>query len=112
MALKLVRAKVRTARLTRVRYPEKTADPHYLSPEHKAWREAVLRRDGYRCQDAGPHGGPLHADHVVERSDGGADLDVANGLTRCQACHNRKTARERSMRAMLRPSDGADHGRG
>src|SRR5215469_43804 len=81
--------------------PPKEADPHYLTPEHQAWRDEVIRRAGGRCQDVRcktPHriGVRLFADHVVELKDGGAPLDLANGLARCGSCHTRKTAEARA----------------
>ncbi len=98
MGLKLVRPKLATARTTRVSYPDKKVELFYQSPEHKAWALAVKTRDGFQCQDVGPHSGALVADHVDERRDGGAEFDVGNGLTRCMACSNRKTAAARRAR--------------
>jgi hypothetical protein len=84
--------------------PPKAADARYLTPEHKAWAKAVIRRAGRRCQD------PLHkpqsahqstrlfADHIVELRDGGAPLDLSNGMARCGSCHTRKTMAERARR--------------
>ena len=80
------------------RIPPKTADAHYLTPEHKAWRTAVLKRAGFKCQGAGPHSGPLHADHITEIRDGGDPLDSMNGQALCQGCHNRKTAAAKASR--------------
>jgi 5-methylcytosine-specific restriction protein A len=40
----------------------------------------------------------LIADHVIEIDDGGAPLDVNNGMTLCLSCHNRKTAAARIER--------------
>jgi hypothetical protein len=40
----------------------------------------------------------LHADHIIERRDGGALLDIRNGLCRCVSCHVRKTNAERARR--------------
>lgn len=86
--------------------PAKTADPHYLSGEHKAWRAQVLRNAGFRCQwiDAGtrcakaaPHH-RLFADHIKERQDGGDPLDPANGQCLCGQHHSLKTAKERAKR--------------
>ncbi len=31
--------------------PPKQTDPWYLTPEHQLWAEAVVRRDGGKCQD-------------------------------------------------------------
>ena len=71
----------------------KTADPFYLSPEYRAWREAVIARAGRRCEDKDQRTGqrcakaePRHrmfADHVVEAKDGGAKYDPANGMCLC-----------------------------
>jgi len=87
---------------------QKTADPHYLTPEHRAWRAQVIKLANGKCQDPRcktPHrtGIRLFADHVIELQDGGEPLDPANGLARCGSCHTRKTNEERSKR-MARPS--------
>jgi len=82
----------------------KQTDPHYGTPEHKRWAADVIKRDGGVCRDP-EHRGPrdglrVVADHVIERKDDPArQLDVSNGLTRCWACHTRKTARARAERA-------------
>lgn len=88
----------------RVSAPAKTADPHYLTPEHAAWRAAVIRRAGGLCQGEdcptpGRRAGRLYADHIVELRDGGAPLDLANGQALCARCHALKTLRERARRA-------------
>ncbi len=89
----------------------KTADRELLTGEHKAWREAVLSRAGHRCEWVA-HGvrcertsptNRMFADHVVERQDGGAALDVANGRCLCASHHGLKTFRERARR-MARPT--------
>ncbi len=64
-----------------------TADRELLTSEHRAWRHAVLSRACHRCEwmERGvrcARTAPTHrlfADHIVERRDGGAALDVANG---------------------------------
>lgn len=89
-----------------VRPPPKQADPYYLTPEHRAWRTAVIARAGGRCEqiDNGARctkAEPQHrmfADHIRERQDGGADLDLANGQCLCGAHHSRKTMAARSRR--------------
>jgi 5-methylcytosine-specific restriction endonuclease McrA len=75
----------------------KRADPEIMTSAHKAFREAVLKRAGYRCENCGKHGGVLYADHVVERADGGA-THPANGRCLCARCHTHKTNRERARR--------------
>lgn len=40
----------------------------------------------------------MFADHIVERKDGGAEFDPANGQCLCGSCHSRKTAAERAKR--------------
>ena len=82
----------------------KVADPELLTPEHKAWRQEVLKRAGWKCQAPGctAHGRRggvrLYADHIVERRDGGAPLDPANGQALCAKHHSEKTARARAAR--------------
>ena len=92
-----------------VRPLPKTVDPHYLSDEHKAWREQVLRNAGSRCEwiendqrctKAAPHH-RMFADHIKERQDGGDPLDPANGQCLCGAHHTRKSAHARAQRMNL-----------
>lgn len=79
-------------------------DPYLTTKEHRAWSREVLKRAGYACQDqAHDPGKPrtgilLHADHIVERRDGGPLVDLDNGMARCAACHVRKTTEERKRR--------------
>ena len=91
----------------------KQVDAHYLSPEHKAWRKAVIDRAGARCEAIGEDGkrcrkaAPGHrmfADHIVEKRDGGDLLDPANGQCLCGSHHSFKTARARAQRMAATPS--------
>ena len=83
--------------------PPKVADPELLTPEHRRWRAEVIRRAGGMCQGkgCGRTGVRLFADHIVERQDGGARLDPANGQAMCQSCHGKKTVRERAKRQAI-----------
>ncbi len=100
--IRILGPRVGTAR-TQVRPMPKQADPHYATPEHKAWSAAVFKRAGGRCQAPGcTKAWPEHrmfADHIAERSDGGADFDPSNGQLLCGAHHSAKTARARAVRA-------------
>ena len=80
--------------------PEKKADPFYLTPEFREWRELVIKRAGFKCEvpSCGRTGVRLFADHIVEIRDGGARLDPANGQSLCGSCHTRKTSAERTLR--------------
>lgn len=87
--------------------PPKTVDPLYVSPEYRAWREAVIARAGRRCERLDERGrrcwkaeprARMFADHVVEVKDGGARFDVANGMCLCGAHHSAKTALARAAR--------------
>lgn len=87
----------------------KRADPELLTPEHRAWRTAVLQRAGYRCEAVVTGGrcrvsapARLFADHIVERKDGGAPLDPRNGQCLCGSHHTLKTAAERAKRMAIR----------
>lgn len=61
------------------------------SPEYKAWRDAVYRRDRYTCQSCGDaRGGNLQAHHIKSfAAHPELRFDVANGVTMCQDCHER-----------------------
>lgn len=87
------------------RTPKKVADAELLTPEHRAWRLAVMQRAGWRCEvvDSGyrctnRHPMRMFADHVVERKDGGALTDIANGMCVCPSHHQKKTLRARAER--------------
>lgn len=100
--------KLRPSARTKVRLPEKKAEPFYLSPEWRALMEAIIverfgDRAHARCEDPEcrtPHrrGIRIFGDHIRERKDGGALLDKGNILCRCGSCHTRKTASERAKR--------------
>jgi len=64
--------------------------------EHRAWRRAVLERDGYCCQVRGPQcaGHAVEADHIRAVAEGGAPADIRNGQAICRPCHLAKTAAE------------------
>lgn len=82
---------------SRVRSLPKVAESFYQSKE---WRELVRRIKAERgnwCERCGSKHRVI-ADHIVERKDGGAELDPLNIELLCQACHNRKTADARARR--------------
>lgn len=66
---------------------ERFKDPRYV-----AWRNAVLQRDGYRCQSCfrqcKRHELGLAAHHIVAWADDEAlRYEVENGVTLCRSCH-------------------------
>lgn len=81
----------------RVAAPPKVADNFYGSPEWRALK-AVKRREGYWCARCGA-GKDLILDHIVERRDGGADLDPGNTEWLCRPHHQQKTAKAQKRRA-------------
>ena len=83
------------------RPPAKTADQHYRTADHRAWRAEVIRRAGGRCEapECGRAEPRMFADHRVELRDGGAALDPDNGQCLCGSCHTRKTLAARSARS-------------
>lgn len=76
----------------------KMAESFYLSPEWKALLARIKRQRGNWCERCGSNKRVI-GDHIVERKDGGADLDESNVELLCAACHNRKTAQARARRA-------------
>lgn len=75
----------------------KVAESFYNSPEWRALK-ARKRREGYWCVQCGGTD-RLILDHIIERKDGGDDLDPGNVEWLCQAHHNAKTARAKARRA-------------
>jgi 5-methylcytosine-specific restriction protein A len=81
----------------RLRPPPKIAESFYLSA---AWRGLMARLKAERgnvCQKCGARGRVL-GDHIIERKDGGNDLDPGNVMLMCWGCHNAKTAKAKARR--------------
>jgi 5-methylcytosine-specific restriction enzyme A len=83
---------------SQLKLPPKQADFFYQS---NAWRNLVRRlkkeRGPYCCKCGSSD--RIIADHIVERSDGGADLDPENIQLLCNLHHAQKTAEARKHRA-------------
>jgi hypothetical protein len=108
--IKTMAAGLRAIDTRTVMPPPKRADPELLTARHKAWRDEVLRRAGFRCQmvERGKRcekAAPKHrmfADHIVERRDGGAPFDPSNGQCLCGSHHTKKTVAVRAARLAAR----------
>lgn len=102
----------------RVRRPRAESRPNaaargYCDSRHRAWRLAVLRRDGWQCRDCGRICGGLReaqADHVSpvvvgtdHCANGASRYDVGNGQCLCLRCHAAKGRRERAADPSLPP---------
>ena len=100
---------IRTFEHRRIKPEEKKADPFYLTPEYRAWREKVIGKAGRRCE-AVDHGNRcrksefnrppdrMFADHIKEVRDGGAKYDPVNGQCLCGRHHTLKTVDARAKR--------------
>lgn len=103
MKLKQPRSRMQAAP-RRLKPAPKLVDEFYLSSEWRALASRLKRERGYRCEAVGcgadwsTEPGKLIGDHIVERRDGGADLDPANIQILCLDCHNTKTASARRAR--------------
>lgn len=85
----------------KVRAAPKVAEGFYSSPQWRGLVADIKRMRGARCERAGCPT-PTHrviADHIVERKDGGADLDPSNIELLCFTHHARKTAEAKRRRA-------------
>lgn len=83
---------------SRVRAAPKRAEAFYQSREWRELLRDVKAARGNWCQQCGA-GGRIYGDHIVERKDGGADLDERNIELLCHGCHARKTAAAKARRA-------------
>jgi 5-methylcytosine-specific restriction endonuclease McrA len=72
---------------------------YYHTPEWRALRLVVLKRDGYRCQLnlPGCEGRASVPHHLVPRKWGGGD-HPGNLVSVCKACHNRAHPEKGAMR--------------
>lgn len=79
-------------------------EAHLGTKAHRDWRNGVIRRAGARCEWPGcDRAEPrMFADHIKERSDGGALLDPDNGQCLCGKHHTIKTNQERAKRMALK----------
>lgn len=81
-----------------LRLPPKVAESFYSSKEWRQLVARIKRERGKWCQRCGSTHRVI-GDHIVERRDGGADLDASNIELLCFGCHQRKTAAARARRA-------------
>lgn len=82
----------------KVRVAPKVAEGFYQSPEWRSLVARIKRERGAWCERCGSSERVI-ADHIVERKDGGADLDPANIELLCAKHHAAKTAQARARRA-------------
>lgn len=60
-------------------------------PLYKIWREAVMYKDNWTCQDCGKRGGRLTAHHVTTFSKSEMlRYSLLNGITLCEPCHAKR----------------------
>ena len=75
-----------------IKAPPKFTEGFYRSREWKQLMVHLKATRGPWCQRCGSLY-RVAGDHVIERKDGGAELDPSNIELLCQACHNAKTKR-------------------
>lgn len=67
-----------------------TTNQKRKSDKYEEWREAVLRRDDYTCQQCGSHKN-LTVHHILHfAKNEKARYEVWNGITECKKCHEKK----------------------
>jgi 5-methylcytosine-specific restriction enzyme A len=100
MRIPILRPSMTMARLSGRSIPAmpKQREEHYGTPEHVAWRNAVIARAGRCCERCGRTNVRLFADHIIELRDGGNPFELANGQAICGSCHTIKTMQERAKR--------------
>lgn len=72
-------------------------NPRTTTPEHRAWRAEVLKRDKGQCQ-LRYQGRCIYratiADHILAIKLGGAPYDLSNGQAACRPCSDKKSSME------------------
>lgn len=65
------------------------------SSKYKMWKQSVLKRDNYTCQECGCKGN-LVVHHIKPfATEKEARFDINNGITLCQNCHREVHKNER-----------------
>lgn len=78
-------------------------DFDYNSPEYKAWRYKVLKRDDFTCQLTKQRGGELEVHHIIPASKAPhLVFNVTNGITLSKAAHETVTGREEQYEALFK----------
>jgi 5-methylcytosine-specific restriction protein A len=110
--IKMLGNRVATADIRTAQQPKKRADPELTTPEHHRWRQIVCDLAGWqcesieggtRCRRSKANGDRMIADHIIERADGGALFDPANGQCLCTQ-HNTLKGTQARARRMASPS--------
>ncbi|WP_246697254.1 HNH endonuclease signature motif containing protein [Rhizobium sp. G21] len=83
---------------SRVAAAPKQAESFYQSREWRVLCAEIKRERGKACERCGSTDRVI-ADHIIERKDGGADLDKRNVELLCHRHHAEKTAAARAARA-------------
>jgi len=77
----------------------------YDSPEYKKWRDAVYKRDKYKCQMPGctRKKASLNAHHIQRWAEfPELRFVVSNGITLCRTCHRSIWGRENEYETTFR----------
>lgn len=93
---------------SKVKPAPKQVEGFYSSSAWRGLVSDIKQERGARCERVGCPT-PTHrviADHIVERKDGGADLDPRNIELLCFTHHQQKTAQARAARAQGRTWGG------
>jgi 5-methylcytosine-specific restriction endonuclease McrA len=75
-------------------------DPHYKTKKHRHWRECVLRKAEYLCEECKKYGRmepATHAHHIQSREDSPhLQYIISNGQALCTSCHNKIEPRDKN----------------
>lgn len=104
--LKTLGSRISTMDHRRVKPAHKVVESFYVSAAWRNLMDTIIAQRGRICEDPKcpkPHPpiSRIFGDHIIERRDGGADLDPNNVQLLCGAAHTRKTMRARAARAGL-----------